>query len=358
MAVKGLTAVLVFCALAVNGWAASPEEDTISLFDLKLRVEKARESELPNLKDDLLSGIQLDLNSLETELATILENEFAAVFSGSTRAVSETVEAKAAAIRRAAEATYGPRFSQLEAEISLSVSQSAIESGLPLQKVSTLVAITRNSLNTQMQSLEKLPMTATACDIAFTSEKESTLETSILMKGKVTTKVKGVILDVLKTSAVAKAMATPVSENVIPANWIVKTYGAMNEGCDNCQITQLTYNKLSDDTSLWIKIATSSRCIGNGQTCRFYIRVDGSDCRSPDNSGNGAIEARFHGSQYVNLHRDFNLEGACMRKASGKIGKGSHIISIHVEGNGDAYFGWDSRSQFSVREMRAPSWTN
>lgn len=63
------------------------------------------------------------------------------------------------------------------------------------------------------------------------------------------------------------------------------------------------------------------------------------------------VFCRFHGSNYIDLHRDFNFEGVCMRTTSAAITAGPHIVSMHVAGNGDAYTGWASHSQLTVKEI-------
>ena len=135
---------------------------------------------------------------------------------------------------------------------------------------------------------------------------------------------------------------------------LYRTMSHINNGCDNCELFSVSFNKKYDDTALEISFNGGARIIGHGHACRWFFRVDNNDCRDNSGSSRGHIDTRFHGSHWRDLHRVMHLQGVCYRHSRGVINKGKRKISMHVEGNGDCYTGWSSNNRFKIMEVIKP----
>ena len=131
-----------------------------------------------------------------------------------------------------------------------------------------------------------------------------------------------------------------------------KSWYALNDGRENGKLVHMAFTKKRTDTMLRITWASNIRTYSSAGSARWYIRIDGAECKVPQKLD----EAMYQGNGH-NLHTPGLLMGYCQATSKGAISRGSHTISVHIQrtgGSTDLYSGWQSTSTLEVREVCRP----
>ena len=114
---------------------------------------------------------------------------------------------------------------------------------------------------------------------------------------------------------------------------------------DEGQIRSISFNKKQENTGLRLLYSGNIRELIRYTPARWYFKIDGQLCSSPS-----SIEIAITQTMGNNIHLPSVLIGTCVATSSGRIGKGMHTISVHVDG-GDADSGWRSSSFIEIQEI-------
>ena len=124
-----------------------------------------------------------------------------------------------------------------------------------------------------------------------------------------------------------------------------KTWGAQNTDLNKGTLRSISFIKKQKSTGLRILYSANIRELKSQRQASWSIRIDGYECSKP---------SRISISQYHyrqnNLHLPAVLLGTCTATSRGVIGKGNHVVSVHIT-SVDGFSGWVSSCFLEIREI-------
>ncbi|XP_065195179.1 uncharacterized protein LOC135826500 [Sycon ciliatum] len=98
---------------------------------------------------------------------------------------------------------------------------------------------------------------------------------------------------------------------------------------DHAQLASITYVKKRADTLLKVSYSANIRVIGGGvnggRAARWFVKIDGQECSDPT-----LVDIWYYRTDTENIHIPSDLKGICRGTSDGRIGAGSHTITVHV----------------------------
>ena len=111
-----------------------------------------------------------------------------------------------------------------------------------------------------------------------------------------------------------------------------------------------TFTKKEDNTLLRLMYSANIRATTSGSSASWYFQIDGSKCTQP-----GDIDMTLYESSVSSYsHSPAVLTGICGATSAGKLLAGSHVITVHVMSDYNAYTGHASQSFLQVQEIIPP----